>query len=101
MESVEIEAKGKKKTIPLAELDNVTNYMAINLGYDLSICLPYKYGTAFIAALEHAEKADLKGYGNDKTLIFKPGAIDITTSIISQKVYRNAKMNMLLGVDDE
>lgn len=92
--------KKPKRKIDNAELDNVKNYLAINISYDLCLCLPYKEGAAFIAAMEHAEAIKMDRYGrNDITFNTKP--IEITSSIITQAHYRERKMAALLGADDE
>lgn len=89
-----------KRKVSNAELDNIKNYLVVNIAYDLSICLPYKDGIAFIAALENAEMVTMDRYGN-KPLTFKLGSIEIHSFIVTQHEYREQKMNHLLGVTDE
>jgi len=89
-----------KRKISNAELDNVKNYLAINISYDLSICLPYKDGMAFLSALENAEKITMDRYGS-KAIKFERGNLELHQAIISQTEYREQKMLMLLGVTDE
>lgn len=96
---IETEVK-PKKSIPNAELDNVKNYIAINIAYDFCISLPYKEGVAFMAALEHAEKIKMNGYGK-KEITFLPDAITVETVVFSQKQYREGKMDLLLGVEND
>jgi hypothetical protein len=82
------------------ELDNVKNYLAVSVAYDLAICLPYKDGIAFMAALEKAEVILMDRYGN-KSITFKVTSLELHSSIVSQKEYRTQKMKQLLGADDD
>lgn len=86
------------KTPTLKELDNVVNYMIIKLSYNLHICVPYKDGSSIIASMEKAEKVE-RSY--DGKTIFSQDAIDIEFFMYKQKEYREAKMKLLLGVEDE
>lgn len=93
------EIKPKRK-ISNTELDNVKNYLAIELAYNMSIILPYREGIALVASLENAEKVTLTNYGA-LNIKFNPDRFEIKTEIISQAIYREQKMNHLLGVTDE
>lgn len=87
-----------KKTLPNSELDTVISYMTISAGYYFNVILPYKDGVAFMAALEKAESIN-QYHGKD--LKFADDRQDVTTNIVFQKDYREAKMLKLLGVQDE
>jgi hypothetical protein len=89
-----------KRKISNAELDNVKNYLVIEISYDLAVCLPYKEGIAFLAALENAENVEIDRYGN-KPIKFRPKPIALNSRLVSQAEYREQKMNMLLGVADD
>ena len=93
------EEKPKRK-ISNAELDSVKNYLAIELAYNVSIILPYKEGIALLATLENAEKVSMSSYG-ETNIKFSTERFEIKTEIITQTVYREQKMNHLLGVNDE
>lgn len=93
------EEKPKRK-ISNAELDNVKNYLVVELAYDLTVCLPYKEGIALLGCLENAEKVSMNSYG-DRQVTFKPATMTISSTILSQQAYRDSKMKMLLGVDDD
>lgn len=87
-----------KKTLSNSELDSVVSYMTDSLGYDFNVILPYKDGVAMLAALEKAEPIQQYYHGK---LVFNDGRRDITTNIVHQKEYREAKMIKLLGVQDD
>lgn len=89
-----------KRKISNAELDNVKNYLAIELAYNMSIILPYKEGIAVMAALENAEKVSMPSYGQPN-IKFNTDRFEVKTEIISQAFYREQKMNHLLGATDE
>jgi hypothetical protein len=89
-----------KRKISNAELDNVKNYLAIELTYNMSIILPYKEGIAVLAALENAEKVSMPSYGSPN-IKFTSERFEIKTEIVTQAFYREQKMKALLGVTDE
>jgi len=89
-----------KRKISNAELDNVKNYLAIELAYNVSLILPYKEGIAVLAALENAERVNIPSYGQAQ-IKFNTERFEIKTEIISQAFYREQKMAHLLGVTDE
>lgn len=89
-----------KRKISNAELDNVKQYLSIEIGYNLSIILPFKEGMAFLSSLENAEKVTMPSYGQP-TIKFNTERFEIKTEIVSQAFYREQKMNHLLGVTDE
>jgi len=89
-----------KRKISNAELDNVKNYLSIELAYNMSIILPYKEGIAVLAALENAEKVSMPSYGSPH-IKFNNERFEIKTEIVTQAFYREQKMAHLLGVTDE
>lgn len=89
-----------KRKISNAELDNVKNYLAIELSYNNSMILPYKDGIALMAALENAERVTMPSY-NQPHIKFNAERFEIKTEIVSQAFYREQKMAHLLGVTDE
>ena len=89
-----------KRKITNAELDNVRNYLAVELSYGVSIILPYREGVALLASLENAEKVSMPNYGQPN-IKFNTERFEIKTEIITQAFYREQKMNHLLGVTDE
>jgi hypothetical protein len=97
--SEEIVEKPKRK-ISNTELDNVKNYLSIEVAYNFSIILPYKEGIAFLAALENVERVSMPHYGQSR-IKFNIERFEIKTEIVSQAFYREQKMNHLLGVTDE
>lgn len=88
-----------KRTIPDKELDTVVNYMVLKLGYNFNIILPYKDGIAFLAAMEKAEAIEKYYNGSGMKMSKNPQQVDSYT--VSQKDYRIAKMNLLLGMDEK
>lgn len=94
-----IEPKPKRK-ITNTELDEVKTYMVLEFGYDMKVCLPYADGAAIIAKLEKAERVEHKSYSS-KNISFKPEVVQVNFQVLPQKDYRLAKMNLLLGVEDE
>lgn len=93
------EEKAKRK-ITNAELDDVKNYLVIELAYNSVIILPYKEGIAVMASLEHAERVFMSGY-NKTNMTFNTERFEIKTEVVTQAFYREQKMNHLLGVTDE
>ena len=89
-----------KRKITNAELDNVKNYLAIELSYGVSILLPYREGISLMASLENAEKVSMPSYGHPN-IKFGTDRFEIKTEIVTQAFYREQKMNHLLGVTDE
>lgn len=89
-----------KRKISNAELDNVKNYLAIELSYNTSLILPYRDGIALMAALENAERVIMPSYGQ-ANIKFNAERFEIKTEIVSQAFYREQKMVHLLGVTDE
>lgn len=89
-----------KRKVSNAELDNVKNYLIVDIAYDLAICLPYKDGIAFLSAMENAEAVKIDRYGS-KPIVFDPKPIALNSRIVSQQEYRTQKMLLLLGVEDE
>ena len=83
----------------IKEIDTVVNYMVIGLAYNMSVCLPYADGVAFLAAMEKAECVNT--YYSHEKLQFNNIAIEINYKIVTQKEYREQKMNQLLGIDLE
>jgi hypothetical protein len=98
--SEELEPDKPKRKISNTELDNVKNYIVVDIAYDLSICLPYKDGIALLASLENAENVSVDRYGN-KPITFSMKPITLNSRIVSQKEYRESKMAMLLGVEND
>jgi len=94
------EEEKPKRKISNAEIDNVKNYLVIELSYNMSVLLPYKDGIALLSSLENAEKITMPSYG-EKNIIFDRTPLEIKSNIVSQYDYRRHKMNMLLGATDE
>ncbi|RLB94680.1 MAG: hypothetical protein DRH26_00565 [Deltaproteobacteria bacterium] len=80
-------------------LEKVANYMVIDFGYSMSVCLPYKDGAAIVKNLEKAEK--VAKYYNHEKIKFEDEAAEYTFNIITQKEYRSQKMLKLLGITGE
>jgi hypothetical protein len=98
--SEDTEPDKPKRKISNAELDNVKNYLAIEISYGTSLLMPYKEGIAFMASLENAEKVTMPSYGQPN-IKFNTERFELKTEIVTQAFYREQKMNHLLGVDNE
>jgi len=88
-----------EKKITDKELDNVKNYLVISFGYDCNFCVPYKDGMTILAAFENAEH--IKKFPYSEKIEFENTTIELKQRIVTQTDYRKAKMNLLLGVNDE
>jgi len=75
------------------------NFMLIKLSYDVTVCVPYKDGVAFMAALEKAENYHDR-YSEPKRISeFKKEAVE--TKVLSAQEYLRIKIAGLLNVKPE
>jgi hypothetical protein len=79
--------------------DTRGNFMLIKLSYDCTVCVPYKDGVSFMAALEKAENYHDR-YSEPKRIDeWKKDAIE--TKVLSAQEYLRIKIAGLLHVKPE
>ena len=94
-----IETAKMGKKIPKEELDSVVNYMVVDFGYSTTMCFTQKDATAILASFGKGERVGTY-YAHEK-LEFADSPPEIKVHVISQKEYREQKMNKLLGIEGE
>ena len=85
------------------QLDEVNNYIAIELSYSLCVLLPHAEGTKLLEVLHKCEfiQSSILSCTQNDIIEFDKTAHSINTAAITQRQYRNSKMHFLLGLDEE
>ena len=89
-----------KKEPTNEELNNVVNYLSIKWDWNRNLILPYEDGIKYLSALEKAEMIEIPNWDQPDKIKFI-SMPTISTKIISQKEYREAKIKALFGEDNE
>ncbi len=103
---ITIQIKGgnmTKRNISQKEIDHVEQYMAVELTYSKSLIMPYTDGIKFLAALEQAEliESSIHEIANGNLKFHMKNSVTFDIATVPQRDYREAKMDLLLGLEPE
>jgi hypothetical protein len=91
----------KKKKAVETDIINKNQYMLISFGYSCNMIMPYADGMKVMDGLARADAIEY-GFSTTSDLpVIKSNPIDVSCKVVPERTFREAKVNLLLGLTDD